>query len=211
MCSEKVPEEFWNRLYPPSVGEKNPVNVLHANYIDRQFPRAKRIFLKRHPLGVANSYLQRWYNTYSDDYLLEVVSAIKVYARHYHRALMNGHCYELPFEDLLQQPQTAWANILAFLEVEVECLEEEVLEKDKAFRYAKDLDLLQQAELSYLLREEIQQLGYKRVFAELDLKRLRRLERRINWRSSPFMINCRRVVGRVEAYLSYYWFCWKRK
>ena len=58
------------------VGEKNPVNTLHFNYIYKNFKNSKFLFLTRNPLSIANSYKNRWLNNFSSEYFLFRVSVI---------------------------------------------------------------------------------------------------------------------------------------
>ena len=93
-------------------------------------------FLRRHPLAIANSYFERWFDKhYSDRFIIETVSVIKAYHRQFSKSESKDHLH-ISYEDLVTNSEHTLNSISKYLEVS---FEQHMLEESSClFQNSKD-------------------------------------------------------------------------
>ena len=220
-------EQFFQAIFPTAsnfIGEKTPTNLFYYPYLKAQFKSAKFLFLKRHPLAICSSYFSRWYSsTYDDKFIIETVDVIKAYFNKFESIEEKDEILQLKYEDLVSDSKvwlTAIAehigsefeeNMLTESEVKLfENSEEEKYHQDShkslntshVEKYKSVFTPLQLQELSYLLRKEINALGYS-VEEITPNQRLLSLEKKISLKRSPATLFYRTKVRFIKTKLSY--------
>lgn len=220
-------EHFFQAIFPTAsnfIGEKTPTNLFYYPYLKTQFKSAKFLFLKRHPLAICSSYFNRWYSsTYDDKFIIETVDVIKAYFNKFESIEKKDEILQLKYEDLVSDSKlwlTAIAehigsefeeNMLTESELKLfENSEDEKYHQDShkylntshIEKYKSVFTPLQLQELSYLLRKEINALGYS-VKEVTPNSRLLRLEKRIGFKRSPVSLFYRTKVRLIKTKLSY--------
>ena len=220
-------EHFFQSIFPTTsnfIGEKTPTNLFYYPYLKSQFKSAKFLFLKRHPLAICSSYFSRWYSsTYDDKFIIETVDVIKAYFNKFESIEEKEGILQLKYEDLVSDSKlwlTAIAEYIGFEFEENMLLESELklFENSEDQKYHQDshkslntshidkyksvFTPLQLQELSYLLRKEINALGYS-VKEITPNPRLLRLEKRIGLKRSPASLFYRTKVRLTKTKLSY--------
>ena len=165
------------------IGEKTPTNIFYFDYIKKRMKDAKFIFLKRHPLAVAASYYKRWYSSnYTDDFLVNVVSTIIAYYRNFDFIDDKNDIIQVKYEDLVRNSKAELEKIATHIGFS---FEDKMIEKSSKVlfrnqdlkqyhkdssqplntnhldKYKKTFTKEQLNELSYLLRNEMQAMGYE--------------------------------------------------
>lgn len=211
----------------PIIGEKTPTNVFYSDYISKIIKDAKFIFLKRHPLAIAHSYFNRWHNkSYSDRFLIDVVSVIKAYHREFLKFKTNNHL-EIAYEKLVTDSKEILSAISDYLSVK---FEEQMLDESsrlfegsdteqhhqdvhkkfsiqKIDSFRKTFTPSQLDELSYLLRKEISELGYPTENFKTPCWRLQQIEKAIEKNHENLRILKRKQYIYLRTLLSFYKFC----
>lgn len=220
-------EHFFQAIFPTAsnfTGEKTPTNLFYYPYLKAQFKSAKFLFLKRHPLAICSSYFSRWYSsTYDDKFIIETVDVIKAYFNKFESIEEKDEILQLKYEDLVSDSKV-WLTAIAehigsefeenmLTESEVKLFENSEDEKHhqdshKSLntchidKYKSVFTPLQLQELSYLLRKEINALGYS-VEEITPNQRLLRLEKKISLKRSPATLFYRTKVRFIKTKLSY--------
>ena len=220
-------EHFFQAIFPTAsnfTGEKTPTNLFYYPYLKAQFKSAKFLFLKRHPLAICSSYFSRWYSsTYDDKFIIETVDVIKAYFNKFESIEEKDEILQLKYEDLVSDSKV-WLTAIAehigsefeenmLTESEVKLFENSEDEKhhqdshkslntSHIDKYKSVFTPLQLQELSYLLRKEINALGYS-VEEITPNQRLLRLEKKISLKRSPATLFCRTKVRFIKTKLSY--------
>ena len=220
-------EHFFQAIFPTAsnfTGEKTPTNLFYYPYLKAQFKSAKFLFLKRHPLAICSSYFSRWYSsTYDDKFIIETVDVIKAYFNKFESIEEKDEILQLKYEDLVSDSKL-WLTAIAehigsefeenmLTESEVKLFENSEDEKHhqdshKSLntchidKYKSVFTPLQLQELSYLLRKEINALGYS-VEEITPNQRLLRLEKKISLKRSPATLFYRTKVRFIKTKLSY--------
>jgi hypothetical protein len=220
-------ERFLQAIFPTAsnfIGEKTPTNLFYYTYLKAQFKSAKFLFLKRQPLAICSSYFSRWYSSnYDDKFIIETVDVIKAYFNKFQSIEEKDEILQLKYEDLVSDSKI-WLNAIAehigsefeesmLTESEVKLFENSEDEKhhqdshkslntSHVEKYKSVFTPLQLQELSYLLRKEINALGY---FVEeiTPNSRLLRLEKRISLKRSPASLFYKTKVRLIKTKLSY--------
>ena len=220
-------EHFFQAIFPTEssfIGEKTPTNLFYYPYLKAQFKSAKFLFLKRHPLAICSSYFSRWYSsTYNDKFIIETVDAIKAYFNRFESIEEKDEILQLKYEDLVSDSKlwlTAIAehigsefeeNMLTESELKLfENSEEEKHHQDShkslnsshIDKYKSVFTPLQLQELTYLLRKEINALGYSVEIIRPN-PRLLRLEKIIDLKRSPASLFYKTKVKLIKTKLSY--------
>lgn len=222
--------DFYQSLYSTEsiyIGEKTPTNLFYFNYIYNHINNAKFIFLRRHPLAIANSYFNRWYDAhYSDRFLIDTVSVIKAYHMQFIR-IDSNQCLHLKYEDLVINSEQTLQTVSSYLGIRFEkdmmnesspLFHQTTLEKyhkdahkklttDHLESYKHNFSPSQLNELSYLLRNEIKSLGYPLEPIIHPTKHLIKIETKIQNNHSKQRILFRKTSTFLKALLSYYKFC----
>ena len=201
-------EVYFNDFYKKIIckkkklmGEKNPVNTLHFNFIYKNFKNSKFLFLTRNPLSI-NSYRNRWLNKFSSDYFLFRVSVIiKTYFLSYLDYYNENKIILIKYEDIINNTTETLKKICNHLNVDYSeemkkntdtlFLDEKTKEyhknidkkinKDSLDKYLNELNIEEIESLKYLLRDVIEYFGYQNITLKPTLK-LIKLERKINRR-----------------------------
>jgi len=220
-------EHFFQAIFPTAsnfTGEKTPTNLFYYPYLKAQFKSAKFLFLKRHPLAICSSYFSRWYSsTYDDKFIIETVDVIKAYFNKFESIEEKDEILQLKYEDLVSDSKV-WLTAIAehigsefeenmLTESEVKLFENSEDEKhhqdshkslntSHIDKYRRVFTPLQLQELSYLLRKEINALGYS-VEEITPNQRLLRLEKKISLKRSPATLFYRTKVRFIKTKLSY--------
>ena len=220
-------EHFFQAIFPTAsnfIGEKTPTNLFYYPYLKAQFKSAKFLFLKRHPLAICSSYFSRWYSsTYDDKFIIETVDVIKAYFNKFESIEEKDEILQLKYEDLVSDSKV-WLTAIAehigsefeenmLTESEVKLFENSEDEKhhqdshkslntSHIDKYKSVFTPLQLQELSYLLRKEIDALGYS-VEEITPNQRLLRLEKKISLKRSPATLFYRTKVRFIKTKLSY--------
>jgi len=220
-------EHFFQAIFPTAsnfTGEKTPTNLFYYPYLKAQFKSAKFLFLKRHPLAICSSYFSRWYSsTYDDKFIIETVDVIKAYFNKFESIEEKDEILQLKYEDLVSDSKV-WLTAIAehigsefeenmLTESEVKLFENSEDEKhhqdshkslntSHIDKYKSVFTPLQLQELSYLLRKEINALGYS-VEEITPNQRLLRLEKKISLKRSPTTLFYRTKVRFIKTKLSY--------
>ena len=220
-------EHFFQAIFPTAsvfIGEKTPTNLFYYPYLKAQFKSAKFLFLKRHPLAICSSYFSRWYSsTYDDKFIIETVDVIKAYFNKFESIEEKDEILQLKYEDLVSDSKV-WLTAIAehigsefqenmLTESEVKLFENSEDEKhhqdshkslntSHIDKYKSVFTPLQLQELSYLLRKEINALGYS-VEEITPSQRLLRLEKKISLKRSPATLFYRTKVRFIKTKLSY--------
>lgn len=220
-------EHFFQAIFPTAsnfIGEKTPTNLFYYPYLKAQFKTAKFLFLKRHPLAICSSYFSRWYSsTYDDKFIIETVDVIKAYFNKFESIEEKDEILQLKYEDLVSDSKV-WLTAIAehigsefeenmLTESEVKLFENSEDEKhhqdshkslntSHIDKYKSVFTPLQLQELSYLLRKEINALGYS-VEEITPNQRLLRLEKKISLKRSPATLFYRTKVRFIKTKLSY--------
>ena len=220
-------EHFFQAIFPTAsnfIGEKTPTNLFYYPYLKAQFKSAKFLFLKRHPLAICSSYFSRWYSfTYDDKFIIETVDVIKAYFNKFESIEEKDEILQLKYEDLVIDSKL-WLTAIAehigsefeenmLTESEVKLFENSEDEKhhqdshkslntNHIDKYKSVFTPLQLQELSYLLRKEINSLGYS-VEEIMPNPRLLLLEKRIGLKRSPLTLFYRTKVRFIKTKLSY--------
>ena len=207
VCEKK--EVYFNDFYKKIigkknmfVGEKNPVNTLHFNFIKNNFINSKFLFLTRNPLSIANSYKNRWLNKYTSEYFLFKVSVvIKTYFSSYLNYKNENNLILIKYEDIINKTTETLQKICNHLNVDYDedmkynlntlFLEEKTkkyhenidkkLNTKSIDKYLKELPKEEIESLKYLLRDVIDFFGYPNKIRK-PTKKLIRLEKKINRR-----------------------------
>ncbi len=223
-------DQFYHHIYSSSdsfLGEKTPTNLFYYHHISASFDNAKFIFLKRHPLAIANSYFNRWYQAnFSDTFLIETVSVIKAYHREF-SAIDKSHYIELSYEELVNDSEGCLRAISNYLgcSFEISMLQEsaDLFNKSPLKKYHQDVHKKlntshlesykesftpsQLDDLSYLLRNEITSLGYTYASITEPSPRLIELEKKIFRYQSKYQILFRKSVIYLKTLVSFFKFC----
>ena len=220
-------EHFFQAIFPTAsnfIGEKTPTNLFYYPYLKAQFKSAKFLFLKRHPLAICSSYFSRWYSsTYDDKFIIETVDVIKAYFNKFESIEEKDEILQLKYEDLVSDSKV-WLTAIAehigsefeenmLTESEVKLFENSEDEKhhqdshkslttSHIDKYKSVFTPLQLQELSYLLRKEINALGYS-VEEITPSQRLLRLEKKISLKRSPATLFYKTKVRFIKTKLSY--------
>ena len=220
-------EHFFQAIFPTAsnfTGEKTPTNLFYYPYLKAQFKSAKFLFLKRHPLAICSSYFSRWYSsTYDDKFIIETVDVIKAYFNKFESIEEKDEILQLKYEDLVSDSKV-WLTAIAehigsefeenmLTESEVKLFENSEDEKhhqdshkslntSHIDKYRRVFTPLQLQELSYLLRKEINALGYS-VEEITPNQRLLRLEKKISLKRSSATLFYRTKVRFIKTKLSY--------
>ena len=220
-------EHFFQAIFPTAsnfTGEKTPTNLFYYPYLKAQFKSAKFLFLKRHPLAICSSYFSRWYSsTYDDKFIIETVDVIKAYFNKFESIEEKDEILQLKYEDLVSDSKV-WLTAIAehigsefeenmLTESEVKLFENSEDEKhhqdshkslntSHIDKYKRVFTPLQLQELSYLLRKEINALGYS-VEEITPNQRLLSLEKKISLKRSPATLFYRTKVRFIKTKLSY--------
>tara|TARA_A200000113_G_scaffold101777_1_gene91255 strand:- start:1489 stop:2430 length:942 start_codon:yes stop_codon:yes gene_type:complete len=220
-------EHFFQAIFTTAsnfIGEKTPTNLFYYSYIKAQFKSAKFLFLKRHPLAICSSYFSRWYSsTYDDKFIVETVDVIKAYSNMFESIEVKDEILQLKYEDLVSDSKV-WLTAIAehigsefevsmLTESEVKLFENSVDEKhhhdshkslntSHIDKYKSAFTPQQLQELSYLLRKEINTLGYS-VEEITPNPRLLRLEKRIGLKRSPGTLFYRTKLKLIKTKLSF--------
>ena len=220
-------EHFFQAIFPTAsnfTGEKTPTNLFYYPYLKAQFKSAKFLFLKRHPLAICSSYFSRWYSSnYNDKFIIETVDVIKAYFNKFESIEEKDEILQLKYEDLVSDSKV-WLTAIAehigsefeenmLTESEVKLFENSEDEKhhqdshkslntSHIDKYRRVFTPLQLQELSYLLRKEINALGYS-VEEITPNQRLLRLEKKISLKRSPATLFYRTKVRFIKTKLSY--------
>ena len=220
-------EHFFQAIFPTAsnfIGEKTPTNLFYYPYLKAQFKTAKFLFLKRHPLAICSSYFSRWYSsTYDDKFIIETVDVIKAYFNKFESIEEKDEILQLKYEDLVSDSKV-WLTAIAehigsefeenmLTESEVKLFENSEDEKhhqdshkslntSHIDKYKSVFTPLQLQELSYLLRKEINALGYS-VEEITPNQRLLRLEKKISLKRSPATLFYRTKVRFIKTKFSY--------
>ena len=220
-------EHFLQIIFPTTsnfVGEKTPTNLFYYPYLKTQFKSAKFLFLKRHPLAICSSYFSRWYSyTYDDKFIIETVDVIKAYFNKFESIEEKDEILQLKYEDLVSDSKL-WLSKIAehigfefeekmLFESEVKLFENSEDEKyhqdshktlntSHIHKYKSVFTYLQLQELSYLLRKEINALGYS-VEEITPNPRLLSLEKKIGLKRSLVSLFYKTKVKLVKTKLSY--------
>lgn len=223
-------EHFFQAIFPTAsnfIGEKTPTNLFYYPYLKAQFKSAKFLFLKRHPLAICSSYFSRWYSsTYDDKFIIETLDVIKAYFNKFESIEEKDEILQLKYEDLVSDSKV-WLTAIAehigsefeenmLTESEVKLFENSEDEKhhqdshkslntSHIDKYKSVFTPLQLQELSYLLRKEIDALGYS-VEEITPNQRLLRLEKKISLKRSPATLFYRTKVRFIKTKLSYFKF-----
>ena len=220
-------EHFFQAIFPTASNftvEKTPTNLFYYPYLKAQFKSAKFLFLKRHPLAICSSYFSRWYSsTYDDKFIIETVDVIKAYFNKFESIEEKDEILQLKYEDLVSDSKV-WLTAIAehigsefeenmLTESEVKLFENSEDEKhhqdshkslntSHIDKYKSVFTPLQLQELSYLLRKEINALGY---FVEeiTPNPRLLSLEKKIGLKRSLVSLFYKTKVKLVKTKLSY--------
>ena len=220
-------EHFFQAIFPTAsnfIVEKTPTNLFYYPYLKAQFKSAKFLFLKRHPLAICSSYFSRWYSsTYDDKFIVETVEVIKAYFNRFESIEEKDEILQLKYEDLVSDSKV-WLTTIAehigsefeesmLTESEVKLFENSEDEKhhqdshkslnsSHIDKYKSVFTPLQLHELSYLLRKEINALGYS-VEEITPNSRLLRLEKRIVLKRSSISLFYKTKVRIMKTKLSY--------
>ena len=228
-------EYFFQVIFPTAsnfIGEKTPTNLFYYPYLKTQFKSAKFLFLKRHPLAICSSYFSRWYSsTYDDKFIIETVDVIKAYFNKFESIEEKDEILQLKYEDLVSDSKlwlTAIAEYIGFefeenllTESEVKLFENsedqkhhqdshKSLNTNHIDKYKSVFTPLQLQELSYLLRKEINALGYS-VEEITPNPRLMLLEKRIGLKRSPLSLFYKTKVKLIKTKLSLLKFILKQR
>ena len=220
-------EHFFQAIFPTAsnfTGEKTPTNLFYYPYLKAQFKSAKFLFLKRHPLAICSSYFSRWYSsTYDDKFIIETVDVIKAYFNKFESIEEKDEILQFKYEDLVSDSKV-WLTAIAehigsefeenmLTESEVKLFENSEDEKhhqdshkslntSHVDKYKSVFTPLQLQELSYLLRKEINALGYS-VEEITPNQRLLRLEKKISLKRSPATLFYKPKLRFIKTKLSY--------
>lgn len=219
-------EHFFQAIFPKAsnfIGEKTPTNLFYYPYIKAQFKSAKFLFLKRHPLAICSSYFSRWYSsTYDDKFIIDTVDVIKAYFNKFESIEEKDEILQLKYEDLVSDSKlwlTAIAEHIGFefegnmlTESEVKIFENsedqkhhqdshKPLNTNHIDKYKSVFTPLQLQELGYLLRKEIDALGYS-VEEITPNPRLLILEKRIGLKRSPVNLFYKTKLKLIKTKLS---------
>ena len=220
-------EHFLQAIFPTLsnfIGEKTPTNLFYYPYLKAQFISAKFLFLKRHPLAICSSYFSRWYSsTYDDEFIIETVDVIKAYFNKFESIEEKDEILQLKYEDLVSDSKL-WLTAIAehigsefeesmLTESKVKLFENsedeehhqdshKSLNTSHVEKYKNVFTPLQLQELSYLLRKEINALGYS-VEEITPNSRLLRLEKRIGLKRSSISLFYKTKVRIMKTKLSY--------
>ena len=220
-------EHFFQAIFPTAssfIGEKTPTNLFYYPYLKAQFKSAKFLFLKRHPLAICSSYFSRWYSsTYNDKFIIETVDVIKAYFNKFESIEEKDEILQLKYEDLVIDSKL-WLTAIAehigsefeenmLTESELKLFENSEDEKhhqdshkslnsSHIDKYKSVFTPPQLQELTYLLRKEINALGYSVEIIKPNL-RLLRLEKRIDLKRSPASLFYKTKVKLIKTKLSY--------
>ena len=220
-------EHFFQAIFPTAsnfIGEKTPTNLFYYPHLKAQFKSAKFLFLKRHPLAICSSYFSRWYSsTYDDKFIIETVDVIKAYFNKFESIEEKDEILQLKYEDLVSDSKV-WLTAIAehigsefeenmLTESEVKLFENSEDEKhhqdshkslntSHIDKYKSVFTPLQLQELSYLLRKEINALGYS-VEEITPNQRLLRLEKKISLKRSPATLFYKTKLRFIKTKLSY--------
>jgi len=207
ICVKKqIPiNEFYKKLFNINtklIGEKNPVNTLHIDFINDNFNNSKKIFLSRNPLSIANSYKNRWLKNQPSHYFLyRVTVLIKTYFNSYYKYISENNLKTIKYEDLICDTSKTLKNICQYLNVKYDEKMKENLNKlfldketkkyhqniDKKVntesleRYLNELPIEEIEDLKFLLRDIMSFFGYKKNKV-IPTKKLLKLEKKINKR-----------------------------
>ena len=228
-------EYFFQAIFPTAsnfIGEKTPTNLFYYPYLKVHFKSAKFLFLKRHPLSICSSYFSRWYSsTYDDKFIIETVDVIKAYFNKFESIEEKDEILQLKYEDLVSDSKlwlTAIAEYIGFefeenllTESEVKLFENsedqkhhqdshKSLNTNHIDKYKSVFTPLQLQELSYLLRKEINALGYS-VEEIIPNPRLLLLEKRIGLKRSPVSLFYKTKVKLIKTKLSFLKFILKQR
>ena len=207
------------------IGEKTPTNIFYFDYIKKRMKDAKFIFLKRHPLAVAASYYKRWYSSnYTDDFLVNVVSTIIAYYRNFDFIDDKNDILQVKYEDLVRNSKAELEKIATHIGFS---FEDKMIEKSSKVlfrnqdlkqyhkdssqplntnhldKYKKTFTKEQLNELSYLLRNEMQAMGYEFDEKVVSNKRLELLNLKIQHKISNKNVRKRRRIKQLKLRLSY--------
>lgn len=222
------PKHFFERIFnckTKYIGEKTPTNIFYFDYIKKRIKNARFIFLKRHPIAIASSYYKRWYSSsYTDEFLINVVSTIKAYYRNFEYIKDKSDILQLKYEDLVSNSKETLEYIASHIgfEFEEEMLEEskkelfldksvkqhhkdssQKLNTDHLNKYLKTFSKQQISELNYLLRNEINAMSYNFDEEPVSNKRLIKLEEKIEAKISPFQVKKRKKIQKLKLQLSF--------
>lgn len=124
-CVVQLADEYLKRVTHRAgdalrVTDKMPANFLYAGLISAVFPRARLIHMQRHPLDTCLSvYFQNFFNVspYAND-LDDLADYYGQYLRimeHWRAVLPAGSLLEVPYEDLVAQPEAWTRRMLEFI------------------------------------------------------------------------------------------------
>lgn len=123
----KITNEAIVKLYNTSLNDgksylidKTPRYIFILNYIEKQFPHAKCVYLKRNPLDVAASYMSTWnasvdvlcgneINPYSFDFILGFRNLADFFSS------KSDYKYIINYEDLVLNPKEEIIKLCEFL------------------------------------------------------------------------------------------------
>ena len=220
-------EHFLQDIFPTAsnfLGEKTPTNLFYYPYLKTQFKSAKFLFLKRHPLAISSSYFSRWYSsTYDDKFIIETVDVIKAYFNKFESIEEKDEILQLKYEDLVSDSKL-WLTAIAehigsefeehmLSESELKLFENSEDEKhhqdshkslktSHIDKYKSVFTHLQLQELGYLMRKEINALGYS-LEEITPNQRLLRLEKKISLKRSPAILLYKSKLRLLKTKLSY--------
>lgn len=123
-----------------TIIDENPLNMAHAGLIHALFPRAKIVFLQRHPCDVVLSCLfQKFQITPATRHFLSLQSAAELYRKvislwlHY-TATLPLPLHTVRYEDLVQNKETEMRKILEFIDLPWnDCVLNHHLQKRQAY------------------------------------------------------------------------------
>ena len=228
ICEKK--EVYFNDFYKKIigkkkmlVGEKNPVNTLHFNFIYKNFKNSKFLFLTRNPLSIANSYKNRWLNKFSSEYFLFRVSVIiKTYFLSYLDYQNENKIILVKYEDIITNTTKTLKKICNHLNVDYSeemnknintlFLDEKTKEyhenidkkinKESLDKYLKELHEEEIESLKYLLRDVIEFFGYPNSTIK-PTRKLIKLEKKINKRVKYNRSNIKKFFLKLKYKTSY--------
>lgn len=228
ICEKK--EVYFNDFYKKIVykkkmlvGEKNPVNTLHFNYIYKNFKNSKFLFLTRNPLSIANSYKNRWLNKFSSKYFLFRVSVIiKTYFLSYLDYCNENKIILIKYEDIINNTTETLKKICNNLKVDYteemskntntlyfdektkqhhENIDKKI-NKESLDKYLKELKKEEIDSLKYLLRDVIEFFGYPNSTIK-PTRELIRIEKKINRRVKYNRSNTKKFFLKLKYKMSY--------
>jgi Sulfotransferase family len=116
----------------PRLVEKTPTNTLHLNRLVRTFPRARLLYMYRHPVDVFSSYRRRARADANAGWAARLTPQdfCKVYETSLMRILTHVEAHQnllmVRYEDFTQRPAEVFESICRFLD---ECFEPRAVEE----------------------------------------------------------------------------------